>query len=73
MKGRKQKETRTSDISVYDLIPRVHITPIILEVEEPPPQTALLERYTVKTAEDTFKGKLASSRDNDELKDIINQ
>ena len=73
MKGREQKENRTREVSVYDLIPRVHITPIILEVEEPPPQTALLERYTVKTAEDTFKGKLASSRDKDELKDIINQ
>ena len=73
MKGREQKENRTREVSVYELIPRVHITPIILEVEEPPPQTALLERYTVKTAEDTFKGKLASSRDKDELKDIINQ
>lgn len=73
MKGREQKENRTREVSVYELIPRVHITPIILEVEEPPPQTALLERYTVDTAEDTFKDKLNGSQDKDELKDIINQ
>ena len=72
MKGRrKQKENQKQEVSVYDLIPRVRIVPIVLDVEEPPPRKALESRYSVCVAEDSFKERLEGSQDKDELKNIL--